>query len=308
MEKPFVLIVEDERDIAALFRHVMDLAGYRTEVCANGTLAVERLNTCDPDVILLDLSLPGISGVNILQRMRVDPRLKRIPVVVVTAYYELAESLAVEPDLVMLKPVSAVQLTDLVQRLAHDSKKGKTAPFGVSPWDEITGLYNRQFFLHRLDSALMSLKSAGQSLFAVMVLSPDRYELLSHQSGKRQADDFLHALAEALRSCVRPTDTLARFDSDHFFILIEQAPGLHIPEMIATRIQQRLQTQPLGASNSRINPTMGVLLCDQRYGNVDDVVRDARTAYDLARAAGPGSCLTFDHDSVRASAHPAGSD
>src|SRR5512136_270791 len=109
MEKPFVLIVEDERDIAALFRHVMDLAGYRTEVASNGKLALERLATCEPAVVLLDLSLPGISGVNVLQRMRVDERLKHVPVVVVTAYAELADSMAVEPDLVMLKPVSAVQ-------------------------------------------------------------------------------------------------------------------------------------------------------------------------------------------------------
>ena len=66
MEKPFVLIVEDERDIAALFRHVMDLAGYHTEIASNGQLAMERLATCVPDIVLLDLSLPGISGVNIL--------------------------------------------------------------------------------------------------------------------------------------------------------------------------------------------------------------------------------------------------
>ena len=43
MDKPFVLIIEDERDIAALFRHVMDLAGYRTEIVTNGTAAIERL-------------------------------------------------------------------------------------------------------------------------------------------------------------------------------------------------------------------------------------------------------------------------
>lgn len=299
MEKPFVLIIEDERDIAALFRHVMDLAGYRTEICPNGRIGMERLQTTLPDVVLLDLSLPGISGVNILQRMRVDERLKDTPVVVVTAYYELAESLAVEPDLVMLKPVSAVQLTDLVQRLARDSKRKETAPFGVTPWDELTGVYNRQFFLHRVDSAITTLKEKGQNLFAVLAFSPDRYELISHQFGQRPADEFAQALADALRQCVRPTDTIARFEGDRFFILIEQAPGLHVPEMIATRIRQRLQDQPVGASGPVTTTSIGVLLCDGRYGNVDDILRDARLAYDAARAAGPGSCLTFDHDTIR---------
>lgn len=305
MQKPLILIIEDERDIAGLFRHVMDLAGYRTEVCSNGKLAMERLAASQPDVVLLDLSLPGISGVNILQRMRVDERLQRVPVVVVTAYSELAESMAIEPDLVMLKPVSAVQLTDLVQRLARDSKRLETAPLDLPPWDDVTGVYNRSFFLHRLDGAITGLKAGGQNLFGVLAVSPDRYELISHEYGTRQANEFLSALAEALRGSVRPTDTIARFDGDRFFILIEQAPGLHVPEMIAARIQQRLTDQPLGASGSRLASCIGVLLCDARYTNVDDILRDARLAYEKARLAGPSSTLTFDHDSIRLSTRSA---
>lgn len=303
MERPFVLIVEDERDIAALFRHVMDLAGYRTEIVANGKLALERLANVKPDVVLLDLSLPGVSGVNVLQRMRIDERLKAVPVVVVTAYSELADNLAVEPDLVMLKPVSPVQLTDLVQRLARDSKRTETKPFGLTPWDEPTGVYNRAFFLHRLDSAIRALKDHGQSLFAVLVVSPDRYEIINHQSGEREANEFIHALAEHIRTCLRPTDTIARFDGDRFFILIEQAPGLSVPDMIATRIKNRLHDG--GAGDARFTPSIGVLLCDERYGNVDDIVRDARSAYGRAAAAGRGSCLTFDHESIHGGAAPA---
>lgn len=305
METPFILIIEDERDIAALFRHVMDLAGYRTEIASNGRVALERLATCLPDVVLLDLSLPGISGVNVLQRMRVDDRLKDIPVVVVTAYSELAESLAVEPDLVMMKPVSAVQLTDLVQRLARDRRRLHTAPLELQPWDEVTGLYNRAFFLHRLDCSIRALKDKGQTLFAVLTLSPDRYELISHESGTRHANDFLHALGQLIQTCLRPTDTIARFDADRFFILIEQAPGLAIPDMIAARIQQRLQKESSAGSNGLFLSNIGVLLCDGRYNNVDEIVRDASTAYARARAAGPGSCRTFDHDSIQVGAEQA---
>ena len=300
MEIPFVLIVEDERDIAALFRHVMDLAGYRTEIAANGRIALERLSTCQPDVVLLDLSLPGVSGVNVLQQMRVDERLSKIPVVVVTAYSELAESLAVEPDLMMLKPVSAVQLTDLVQRLARDSKHMHTAPLELQPYDHVTGLYNRAFFLHRLDNAIRALKDNGQTLFAVLAVSPDRYELINHESGARRANDFLHALGQLIQASVRPTDTIARFDADRFFILIEQAPGLSIPDMIASRIQNRLRIGTPPGNDALFMSNIGVLLCDGRYSSVDEIVRDAGLAYSRAHAAGPGSCLTFDHDSIRA--------
>ncbi len=299
MEKPFVLIVEDERDIAALFRHVMDLAGYHTEISSNGELAMGRLATCQPDIVLLDLSLPGISGVSILQQMRRDERLQRIPVVVVTAYSELAESLAVEPDLIMLKPVSAVQLTDLVERLIRTSKLTDAVSLDGTPWDPVTGLYNRLFFLNRLDSALRSLKSQEGGLFAVLAMGPERYELMRHDHGEREADRFARSLGGALRACVRPTDTIARFELDNFFILVEQAPGRDIPGMIARRIQQRLDSSPADPGGERFTPSIGVLLCDSRYGSVDEIVSDAQSACARARLAGPGSCLIFDHGSIR---------
>src|SRR5512138_601295 len=99
MEKPYALIVEDDRDIAALFRHVLDIAGYRTEVVMHGGEAVERLQAVTPDIVLLDLSLPGVPGAVILEDMKADERLREVPVVVVTAHSHIAETLPVEPDL-----------------------------------------------------------------------------------------------------------------------------------------------------------------------------------------------------------------
>ena len=115
MEKPFALIIEDDRDIAALFRQVLDIAGYHTEIEMHGKEAVKHLNSVQPDIVLLDLHLLGVSGVQILEQMRADERLKSVPVIVVTAYSRDADSLPIEPDLVLLKPVNLEQLSDLVQ-------------------------------------------------------------------------------------------------------------------------------------------------------------------------------------------------
>ena len=80
MDKPFALLIEDDRDIAALFRHVLDMAGYHTEIALNGLEAMEMLSSGTPDIVLLDLQLPGVSGVDILKKMRADERLKTVPV------------------------------------------------------------------------------------------------------------------------------------------------------------------------------------------------------------------------------------
>ena len=113
VEKQFALIIEDDRDIAALFRHVLNIAGYHTEM--HGKEAMKYLHSVQPDIVLLDLHLLGVSGVQILEQMRADERLKLVPVVVVTAYSRDADSLPIEPDLVLLKPVNLEQLSDLVQ-------------------------------------------------------------------------------------------------------------------------------------------------------------------------------------------------
>ena len=98
MEKPFALIIEDDRDIVALFRHVMDLAGYQTEIVLHGEVAVDYLSKSTPDIVLLDLNLPGVSGGEILAMMKADERLKHIPVVVITALPHLVETLTVKPS------------------------------------------------------------------------------------------------------------------------------------------------------------------------------------------------------------------
>src|SRR5215208_2530540 len=99
--KPSALIIEDDRDIVALFRHVLDLAGYRTEIVLHGKVAVDYLAKSRPDIVLLDLGLPGVSGAEILIMMREDPRLKDVPVVVITAHAHLVETLPVSPQLVL---------------------------------------------------------------------------------------------------------------------------------------------------------------------------------------------------------------
>ncbi len=66
MIKPIALIVEDDQDLATLFRHVLDVAGYQTESILDGKEAMERLEEFPPHLVLLDLQLPGMSGVEIL--------------------------------------------------------------------------------------------------------------------------------------------------------------------------------------------------------------------------------------------------
>ena len=132
MDKPFALVIEDEPEIAALFRYSLERAGYRTEIVFNGQVGVERLSSSQPDLVLLDLRLPEVSGIDILKIIRNDRRLDHTKIIVVSAHAFMVEGLPIEPDFVLLKPISIEQLTNLVARIkplhTSESKIHQRAP------------------------------------------------------------------------------------------------------------------------------------------------------------------------------------
>ena len=117
MSNLVALVIEDHRDISALFRVVLEEAGFKTEIIQTGDEAVTRLTEVIPEVVILDLHLPGVQGDEILRQIRADARLAETRVIVITAYSALADTLQGEADLVLIKPVSLNLLRRLVARL-----------------------------------------------------------------------------------------------------------------------------------------------------------------------------------------------
>lgn len=287
MGKPIALIIEDERDVAALFRHVIDMAGYRTEVALHGQVAVERLSNSRPDIVILDLILPGVSGVEILEMIRKDQRLNHTKVIVVTAHAHIANGLSVQPDLVLLKPISIDQLTNLIARLHLSEVSPIATPLKKEPLDSFTGLYNQSFFMNRLESVLKQSKEIDQFLFAVFLFKLDPKNKIKNHADAQHWESILYEIAGSLKSILRPTDTLARFDHDTFYILIENIPDGDISIRIANRIQERLYRNIVDIGNKiKIPIRIGILLCDSGYENIDEILSDAKYAQVLANAQG----------------------
>ena len=279
MEKPFALIVEDDRDIAALFRHVLDIAGYHTEIEMHGKEALKHLDSVRPDIVLLDLHLPGVSGVQILERMRADERLQSVPVVVITAYARDADSLPVEPDLILLKPVNLDQLSNLVQRL-------RTTPGSMreAPWDEPTHLYNRSFFTVRLTYSLERAKQIGYNRFGVLFAELDPIAPLQELFDESRLNEFLRETATRLKAILRPTDTISRFSEGLFLILLEDIFNEDIPDRIARRVGKELENylwqKQIG---SALPVCVGVVLCSAAYESAEEILADVDLARKLAR-------------------------
>jgi diguanylate cyclase (GGDEF)-like protein len=280
VEKPFALIVEDDRDILALFRHVLDLAGYRTEIVMHGKVAVEYLSRTTPDIILLDLGLPGVSGSEILVMMRADERLKKIPVVVITAHPLLAATLPVTPQLVLIKPVNIEQMSRLIQQICPTEQTMESLP-----WDVLTGVYNRSFFINRLTYALERAKQVRDTKFAVLTLDLGQSTKINYLFGKEYNKRVLQESAALLRTILRPTDTVARLSGDVFAVLIEDVNSHDTPILVSARVQSRIRKYLAKAeSELQVRANVGVVLCGDEYSSVDEILRDAEQALELAKS------------------------
>jgi CheY-like chemotaxis protein len=125
MSNPFALIVEDDDDAAIVFNAALRAGGFTTEIVRDGATALACLADMTPDVVVLDLHLPHISGEDILRRIRTDERLVDTRVIIASAYPHNAELIEADlreaglrgPDLVLIKPISFSHLRDLSKRL-----------------------------------------------------------------------------------------------------------------------------------------------------------------------------------------------
>jgi CheY-like chemotaxis protein len=113
----FALVVEDHVDSAIIFSEAVRRAGFEVETVRDGEAALERLAVVEPDVVILDLNLPRVSGVDVLRQIRSDPRLVDTRVVVVTAHDEMINSIQEQADLVLIKPVAFSQIRKLATEI-----------------------------------------------------------------------------------------------------------------------------------------------------------------------------------------------
>jgi two-component system cell cycle response regulator DivK len=126
MTGPQVLVVEDNARNMKLFRDVLHASGYRTLEAATGERAVELVFEHRPDLVLMDIQLPDIDGVEALSRLRADERFASVPVLAVTAQAmegDRERFLAAVFDGYLSKPVNIAEFVATVKRYCEDGTR-----------------------------------------------------------------------------------------------------------------------------------------------------------------------------------------
>lgn len=120
-----ILIVEDEEALSLLLRYNLEREGYEVETILRGDEADTRLKERVPDLLVLDWMLPGLSGVELCRRLRMNPETKLLPIIMLTARGEESErvrGLATGADDYIVKPFSVPELMARVRALLRRAK------------------------------------------------------------------------------------------------------------------------------------------------------------------------------------------
>ncbi len=115
--EPLALIIDDDDKLSIMFAEALRQAGFNTQVIHDGAEALAKIQMCQPALIMLDLHLPHVSGDKILGAIRRTESLAQTRVIITTADATLATALRQPSDLVLIKPISILQLRDLAKQL-----------------------------------------------------------------------------------------------------------------------------------------------------------------------------------------------
>ncbi|MEA5489925.1 MULTISPECIES: EAL domain-containing protein [Pseudanabaena] len=319
MKKPSILVVDDEPDNFDVIETLLSTSedfeqenqDYNLHYAANGKDAISSLEIFQPDLILLDVMMPDMDGIEVCRRIKAMPQWSAVPIIVVTALTtkkDLAQCLFAGADDFISKPVNRLELTARVrsmirihqqyQQLATFNTQleamvqSRTAQLqNMLLEDTLTKLPSRTFLVQELKKRLQT----GDSSLALVYIDCDQFKLVNGSFGHAVGNQLLIAIAQRLQKHLRPRDLLARMGGDEFCFLLQ---GIEEEISLEPFLQEILQsfTQPFTVANCEIFITvcMGIALGKYSDHKPEELLQDADTAMYQAKLRGKDSHQIFD--------------
>lgn len=217
-----VLIVDDSpTNLKILASCINDL--YQLKVAINGEqcLAIAQQDP-QPDLIILDVEMPGMNGYEVCEKLKSMPSTASIPIIFVTG---LSDEKNEEKGLLIgavdyiTKPVRPAIVVARVQ--THLTIKLQQDQLNKMAFhDQLTGLYNRHYLMDMADQRVARAKRHHYALWVLMI-DIDHFKLINDTHGHAMGDSILQALANVLKQDNRDEDIVARFGGEEFIIVFD---------------------------------------------------------------------------------------
>ncbi len=221
--KPKLLVVDDQ-PINIQVMHQIFAAQYQVFMATNGAQALDFCRVNPPDLVLLDIVMPGMDGFEVCAALKTDPGTQDIPVIFVTAHTDAAqETRGLEVGAVdfISKPVNPAVVRARVRTqltLKFQSDLMRKLVF----LDGLTGVFNRRYFDQQL-AIEMARSVRAQTPLALIMLDVDFFKRYNDRYGHQAGDDCLRQVAQTLKESLRrPADLVARYGGEEFVCILPE--------------------------------------------------------------------------------------
>lgn len=250
-----ILIVDDDAAIRDSLHEFLEMADYKSYKVASAEEALERLKTDSVNVVITDILLPGMDGLELTDEVK---KSYDSDVIVMTGYsgsYSYEEVINKGASDLVFKPVRYKELLLRLKRVLKEQRLtreriqmlGKLQKLAIT--DGLTSLYNSRYFYNQLDLEVDRSNRYNHSL-SLLLLDIDHFKGYNDNHGHLEGDKVLVRIGEIIKSCLRKMDTAYRYGGEEFTIILPETNGEE-----ALTVAERIR---VGIENEKFSPEPGV--------------------------------------------------
>ncbi len=222
-ESPRILVVEDDAQHAAYARALLESAGYAVQVCDAPRQFSERMATFQPELLLMDVNLPEVSGYDLARLVRQQEQHAALPIIFLTSEEEMESRIRgakAGGDEHLTKPVHPALLASAVGARLERARFLKS----LLHRDGLTRLLTHASFMEQVQQVIDRRSRSASGPASLVLLDVDHFKRVNDTYGHQAGDRVLATLAGSLRQHLRRTDIIGRYGGEEFGVLLDQLP------------------------------------------------------------------------------------
>ncbi|MCI5144671.1 MAG: diguanylate cyclase [Candidatus Electrothrix sp. AR3] len=242
-----VLIVDDNSRNIQLVANIVKENGFKVAIAQNGREALDFLQTKRPDLILLDIMMPEMDGLEACRRIKADERYKNIPVIFITALSDtqnILKAFEVGGNDYITKPFIREEVQARI-KVHIKLKKAIEELAGLAITDELTGVFNRRYALKILTREI-SLSSRKKKKFVLCYIDIDNLKIINDTYGHNAGDRLITTVVQGVQEVIRASDYLFRMGGDEFMLIFPDAELTALDNLV-NRLQKTLNRKEINS-------------------------------------------------------------